>query len=119
MLWKSRLGHKKTYTTFCLVVENNAYIDIKDHSNILEDWYLLEQSFKLCGSCFFNGTIEKLFFLILNECRDARNYVTNLFITITELNSFSTKFQINENLLIFLFEYNLSSLYSAYCQSYV
>ncbi len=61
--------------------------------------------------------MEKLFFLTLSECKDAADYVTKFRATVTELKSFSTKFQIDENLLFFLFQYNLSASHSAYCQS--
>ena len=40
---------------------------------------------------------------MLSECKDAVYYITKFFSTITELKSFSTKFQIDKNLLIFLF----------------
>ena len=62
--------------------------------------------------------MEKLFFLTLSECKNAADYVTKFCATVTELKSFSTKFQTDENLLIFLFQYKLSALHSAYYQSY-
>ena len=62
--------------------------------------------------------MEKLFFLTLSECKDVADYVTKFCAMITELKSFSTTFQIDENLLIFLFQYNLNASHSAYCQSY-
>ena len=62
--------------------------------------------------------MKKLFFLTLSECKDAADYVIKFRATVTELKSFSTKFQMDENLLIFLFQYNLSTSHSAYCQSY-
>ena len=62
--------------------------------------------------------MEKLLFLTLSECKDTADYVTKFCATVTELKSFSTKFQMDENLLIFLFQYNLSVSHSAYCQSY-
>ena len=62
--------------------------------------------------------MEKLFFLTLNECKDTADYITKFRSTVTELKSFSTKFQMDDNLLIFFFQYNLSAAYSAYCQNY-
>ncbi len=112
------VGHEKTCTALRLVVEGNAYTDIEDHSNALEAWYLLEENFKSRGSGFLNGAIKKLFFLILIECKGAKDYVTKFHATVNELKSFSPKFQMNENLLIFLFQYNLSASHSAYCQTY-
>ena len=92
-------------------------MDIEDHTNASEAWYLLEANFKPRGSGFLNGAMEKLFFLTLSECKDAADYITKFRSTVTELKSFSTKFQMDENLLIFLFQYNLSAAHSAYCQS--
>ena len=57
--------------------------------------------------------MEKLLFLTLNECKDAADYVTKFRSTATEFKCFSTKFQIDENWLIFLFQYNLSATHSA------
>ncbi len=111
-------GHEETCTALRLVVEGNAYTDIEDHSNASEAWYLLEQHFKPRRSGFLNGAMKKLFFLTLSECKDAADYVTKFCATVIELKSFSTKFQVDENLLIFLFQYNLSTSHSAYCQSY-
>lgn len=108
---------KPVHTALRGLVEGNAYTDIEDHSNASEAWYLLEENFKPRGSGFLNGAMEKLFFLTLSECKDAADYVTKFRATVTELKSFSTKFQMDENLLIFLFQYNLSASHSAYCQS--
>lgn len=99
-------------------MEGNAYTDIEDLINASEVWYLLEANFKPRGSEFLNGAIEKLLFLTLNECKDAADYITKFRSTVTELKSFSTKFQMNENWLIFLSRYNLGATHSAYCQSY-
>ena len=112
------VGQDEACTALRLVVEGNAYTDIEDHTNASEAWYLLEANFKPRGSGFLNGAMEKLFFLTLSECKDAADYVTKFRSTVTELKSFSTKFQMDENLLIFLFQYNLSATHSAYCQSY-
>ncbi len=57
-----------------------------------EAWYLLEANFKPRGSGFLKGTMEKLLFLTLNECKDAADYVTKFRSTVMELKSFSTKF---------------------------
>ena len=73
-------------------MEGNAYTDIKELTNALEAGYLLEANFKPRGSGSLNGAIEKVFFLTLNECKDAADYVTKLRSTITEFKSFSTKF---------------------------
>ena len=97
------VDHEKTYIALRLVVEGNTYTDIEDHSNTSEAWYLLEQNFKPRGSGFLNGAIEKLFFLTLSKFRDAEDHVTKFCATVTELKSFSTKFQMDENLLIFHF----------------
>ena len=112
------VGQDETCTALCLVVEGNAYTDIEDHTNTSEAWYLLEVNFKPRGSGFLNGAIEKLFFLMLSECKDAADFITKFRSNCTELKSFSTKFQMDENLLIFLFQYNLITAYSTYCQSY-
>ncbi|MCJ1348107.1 hypothetical protein MMC31_006338 [Peltigera leucophlebia] len=112
------VGQDEACTALRLVVESNAYTDIEDHTNASEAWYLLEANFKPRGSGFLNGEMEKLFFLTLSKCKDAADYVTKFCFTVTELKSFSTKFQMDENLLIFLFQYNLSATHSAYCQSY-
>ncbi len=112
------MGHEETCTALRLVVEGNAFTDIEDHSNASEAWYLLEQNFKPRGSGFLNGVIEKLFFLTLSEWKDTADHVTKFCANVTELKSFSTKFQMHENLLIFLFQYNLSASHSAYFQSY-
>ncbi len=78
-------------------MKGNTYTDIEDLSNALEAWYLLETNFKPQGSGFLNGKMEKLFFLTLNECKDTADYVTKFYPTVTELKSFSTKFQMDEN----------------------
>lgn len=62
--------------------------------------------------------MERLLFLILNKCKDVADYVTKFRSIVTQLKSSSTKFQIDKNLLIFLFQYNLSAIHFAYCQSY-
>ncbi len=62
--------------------------------------------------------MEKLFFLTLSECKNVADFVTKFCATITELKSFSATFQMDENLLIFLFQYNLNVSHSAYYQSY-
>ena len=99
-------------------MEGNAYTDIEDLTNASEAWYLLEANFEPQGSGFLNGAMEKLLFLTLNECKDAADYVIKFCSTVTELKSFSTKSQMDENWLIFLFQYNLSVTHSAYYQSY-
>ncbi len=99
-------------------MEGNAYTDIEDLTNASEAWYLLEANFEPRGSGFLNDAIEKLLFFTLNECKDATDYVTKFRSTVTELKSFSTKFSMNRNWLISLFQYNLSATHSAYSQSY-
>ncbi len=99
-------------------MESNAYTDIEDLTNASEAWYLLEANFKPRGSGSLNDAMEKLLFLTLNECKDVADYVTKFHSTVTEHKSFSTKFQMDENWLIFLFQYSLSAIHFAYCQSY-
>lgn len=112
------ISYEETCTVLCLVVKDNAYTDIEDDINASEAWYFLEENFKPHRSGFLNGTIEKLFFQTLSECKDATDYITKFRATITELKSFSAKFLMDKNLLIFLFQYNLSATYSSYHQNY-
>ncbi len=95
-----------------LVVDDNAYNDIEDLTNTSDAWDLLEAYFKPRGSCFLNNSIEKVFFLFLADCKDASDYITQFRELINELKSFSSKLQLDEKILIFLFQNNLSDEHS-------
>lgn len=91
---------------------------MEDNTNASEPWYLLKANFKPCESGFLNEAIEKLFFWTLNECKNAVDYIIKFDSTVTKQRSFLATFQIEKNLLIFLFQYNLRATHSAYCQRY-
>lgn len=82
------MSNKKTYIIFYLVIKSIVYIDIKDYSNVLEIWYPLKQNSKLYRSSFLNGTMKKLFFLILYEYKYAIDYFIKFYTIITKLKSF-------------------------------
>ena len=114
--WKA--GHDKTCTALRLVVDGNAYSDIEDMTNASEAWKLLETNFKPRGSGFLNDSFQKLLNLTLANCKSSADYVSQFCNIVTELKNFSTKFKLDENFLIFLFQSNLGSEHASYFEMY-
>ncbi len=83
-----------------------------------KEWDLFKTNFKPQGSGFLNSNTEKLFFLTLVDCKNGANYITKYCLAVNKLQSFSRKPEVDNNILIFFFQYNLSIEHSNYYQNY-
>lgn len=108
-------GQERTCTALKLVVNGNAYNNVKDLTYVFNVWDLLKANFKARGSGFLNNSIKKLFFLSLSDCKDTADYITQFCGVFNKLKSFTSKFQLDKNILMIFFQYNLSNKHSRYC----
>ena len=114
--WTS--GHERTCNVLRYVVNGDAFDEIEHHTNASDAWSLLESIFKPRGAGFLNDALQRLDCLKLTDCKSPAEYISQFRGIVNELRSFSSKFKLDKNFLIYRFQSNLGSDHASYFERY-
>ena len=114
--WISR--HEQTCNVLRYLVNGNAFDEIDHHTNDSDEWNLLESIFNPRGAGFLNDALQRLDCLKLTDCESPAEYIFQFRGIVNKLRSFSSKFKLDDNFLIYRFQSNLVLEHSSYYKRY-
>ena len=100
------------------MVNWDAFHEIEYHTNASDPRNLLESIFKPKATDFLNDILQRLDWLKLTDCKSSAKYISQFQDTINELRSFSAKFKLDDNFLIYQFQSSLGLENSSYDEWY-
>ena len=111
-------GHLLTCTALRLSVTGYLYAEIENLTNAYDAYQKIEKDCSPRGSDL-PGAFGRLKTLTIDECDNSpTSYVNKFGEAVEELQNFSTKLRLDENLLIWWFHSNLGPGYEAYIELY-
>lgn len=99
-------------------MNSDAFDEIKHHTNASDAWSLLKSIFKPRAAGFPNDALQRFDCLKLTDCESPAKYISQYRGIVNELRSFSSKFKLDENFLIYRFQSNLGSDHASYFERY-
>ncbi len=110
-------GYERTCNILWYLVNRDVFDEIKHHTNASDAWNFLESIFKPReprGAGFFIDALQRLDCLKLTDCESPVKYISQFRGIVNELSSFSSKFKLDDNFLIYRFQSNLRLEHSSY-----
>ncbi len=111
-------GHERTCNVLRYLVNRDGFDEIEHHTNASDAWNLLESIVKPRGAGFLNEALQRLDCLKLTDCKSPAKYISQFRGIVNELRSFSSKFKLDDNFLIYRFQSNLGLEHSSYYERY-
>lgn len=111
-------GHKQTCNVRQYVFNEDVFDEIEHYINVSGAWNLLESIFKPRRAGFLNNALQCLDCLEFADCKSPAKYISQFQDIVNKLQSFFSKFKLNEKFLIYCFQSNLGVEHSSYYERY-
>ncbi len=105
LAWRS--WHKLMCNLLWYLINENAFNEIEHNTDPLDEWNFLELILKPWSAGFFNDALKRLDCRRLINYKSPAKYISQFWGIVDEQPSFSFKFKLDVNFLIYPFQSNL------------